>query len=55
MTPLTGAFTKPVCNEMLTGMLADASGSLRVALILPALCYAVIAGYGFFARRPASD
>ena len=40
---------------LLTGMLADASGSLRVALILPALCYAVIAGYGFYARRPASD
>ena len=23
MTPLSGAFTKPVCNEMLTGMLVD--------------------------------
>ena len=40
---------------LLTGILADASGSLRIALILPALCYAVIAGYGFYARRPASD
>jgi FHS family L-fucose permease-like MFS transporter len=37
----------------LTGMLADASGSLQFALLLPALCYAVIAGYGVYARRPA--
>ncbi|CAN5427074.1 L-fucose:H+ symporter permease [soil metagenome] len=35
----------------LTGMLADASG-LRFALLLPALCYAVIVGYGLYARRP---
>lgn len=40
---------------LLTGMLADASGSLRVALLLPAICYAIIAAYGFYARRPASD
>lgn len=40
---------------LLTGMLADASGSLRIALILPALCYAIIAAYGLYARRPASD
>lgn len=39
---------------LLTGMLADASGSLRTALILPALCYAVILAYGFYARRPAA-
>lgn len=38
---------------LLTGMLADASGSLRVAMILPALCYAVIAGFGWYARNPA--
>ena len=38
---------------LLTGMLADASGSLATALVLPALCYAVIAGFGFYARRPA--
>ncbi len=36
-----------------TGAIADASGSLGMALVLPALCYAVIAGFGFFARRPA--
>jgi FHS family L-fucose permease-like MFS transporter len=35
------------------GMLADATGSLATALILPAICYAVIAGFGIFARRPA--
>jgi len=37
-----------------TGMLADASGRLGVALLLPAACYAVIAAYGLYARRPAS-
>nr|WP_294167769.1 sugar MFS transporter [uncultured Sphingomonas sp.] len=40
---------------LLTGMLADVSGSLAFALLLPALCYAVIAGFGIFARRPARD
>ena len=38
---------------LLTGMVADASGSLAIALTLPALCYAVIAGFGIYARRPA--
>ncbi|QNM81705.1 sugar MFS transporter [Sphingomonas sabuli] len=38
----------------LYGALADAS-SLAFALILPAICYAIIAGFGFFARRPAQD
>lgn len=37
----------------LTGWLADVSGSLAFALVLPALCYGVIAGFGYFARRPA--
>lgn len=37
----------------LTGALADISGSLAFALTLPALCYAVIAGFGWYARRPA--
>jgi len=36
-----------------TGMVADVSGSLAVALALPALCYAIIAGFGVFARKPA--
>ncbi len=38
---------------LLTGALADMSGSLATALILPALCYAVIAAFGIYARRPA--
>lgn len=39
---------------LLTGVIADASGSLAVAMILPAVCYAIIAGFGIYARRPAS-
>ncbi|TCM17892.1 FHS family L-fucose permease-like MFS transporter [Novosphingobium sp. PhB165] len=35
----------------LTGLLADSSGSLSLALALPALCYAVIALFGWSARR----
>jgi FHS family L-fucose permease-like MFS transporter len=39
----------------LTGSLADASGSLSIALALPALCYGTISLYGrWCARRPAS-
>ncbi len=37
----------------LTGSLADLSGSLEFALILPAVCYLVIAGFGLFARHKA--
>jgi FHS family L-fucose permease-like MFS transporter len=36
----------------LTGRLADMSGSLALALALPAACYAVIAAFGIHARRP---
>lgn len=36
-----------------TGALADLTGSLALAFTLPALCYAVIAAFGFYARRPA--
>lgn len=36
----------------LFGALADAT-TLAFALVLPALCYAIIAGFGVFARRPA--
>ncbi len=38
---------------LLTGIIADASGSLAVALAIPALCYAVIAAFGVYARNPA--
>ena len=37
----------------LYGWLADQSG-LRLALILPIACYAVIAAYGLYARRPVA-
>jgi FHS family L-fucose permease-like MFS transporter len=40
---------------LLTGVLADVSGSLGIALLLPAACYAVIAYFGIYARRPAAD
>jgi FHS family L-fucose permease-like MFS transporter len=35
-----------------TGAIADSTGSLAIAFALPALCYAVIAGFGYYARRP---
>jgi MFS transporter, FHS family, L-fucose permease len=38
---------------LLTGMIADATGSLAIAFVLPALCYGVIAAFGWYARRPA--
>lgn len=38
---------------LVTGMIADATGSLAIAFALPATCYGVIAGYGWFARFPA--
>ncbi len=38
----------------LYGSLADGFNSLSFALILPVLCYVVIAGFGVFARRPAA-
>ncbi|MDK2760605.1 MAG: sugar MFS transporter [Sphingopyxis sp.] len=37
-----------------TGAVADLTGSLGTALLLPALCYAVIASFGYYARRPAA-
>lgn len=38
---------------LLTGVIADLTGSLGIALILPMICYAIIAGFGVYARRPA--
>jgi MFS transporter, FHS family, L-fucose permease len=38
---------------LLTGVVADLTSSLALALILPMACYAVIAGFGLYARRPA--
>ncbi|WP_417231962.1 sugar MFS transporter [Brevundimonas sp.] len=36
----------------LTGQLADISGSLAVAFLLPAACYAIIGIFGLYARKP---
>lgn len=38
----------------LTGHLADLTGSLALAMVLPGLCYAAIAAFGWYARRPAA-
>jgi FHS family L-fucose permease-like MFS transporter len=39
---------------LMTGAIADLTGNLSASLTLPASCYAIIAVFGFFARRPAS-
>ncbi|WP_034159329.1 sugar MFS transporter [Sphingomonas sp. ERG5] len=38
----------------LTGLIADHS-TLQFAMLLPALCYAIILAYGIYARRPAPE
>jgi MFS transporter, FHS family, L-fucose permease len=38
---------------LLTGIIADVTSSLALAFMLPMACYAVIAGFGFYARKPA--
>jgi FHS family L-fucose permease-like MFS transporter len=38
---------------LLTGIVADVTSSLALAFMLPMACYAVIAGFGFYARKPA--
>ena len=40
---------------LLTGVIADATGSLAMAMLLPIACYAVICAFGLYARRPAVD
>ena len=53
----SGIINVAICGgaivPLLFGVIADVSGSLAFALILPAICYAIIAGFGIFARRPA--
>ena len=39
---------------LLTGVIADTTGSLSASLVLPAMCYAIIAGYGWFAKQPVT-
>lgn len=52
----SGIINVAICGgavvPVLFGALADAT-SLAFALVLPAACYAIIAGFGVFARRPA--
>jgi FHS family L-fucose permease-like MFS transporter len=38
---------------LITGLTADRT-TLKAALIVPAICYAVICGFGIYARRPAA-
>ncbi|KUO49276.1 MAG: glucose transporter [Sphingomonadales bacterium BRH_c3] len=39
---------------LLYGVMADATGgNLALAMVIPVICYAIIAGFGIFARRPA--
>ena len=38
---------------LLTGVIADITGSLTTSLILPAMCYAIIAGFGWYSKRSA--
>jgi FHS family L-fucose permease-like MFS transporter len=52
----SGIINVAICGgaivPVLTGMLADTI-TLRFALLLPVVCYAIIAGYGLYARKPA--
>jgi FHS family L-fucose permease-like MFS transporter len=54
----SGIINVAICGgavvPLFTGILADTSGSLALALALPAACYAVIANFGWYARRPAA-
>ena len=54
----SGIINVAICGgavvPVLFGALADAT-SLAFALVLPAACYAIIAGFGFYARKPAAD
>ncbi|HEX7853977.1 MAG TPA: sugar MFS transporter [Sphingobium sp.] len=51
----SGVINVAICGgaivPLITGALADMTGSLALALAVPALCYAVIASYGLFVRR----
>lgn len=54
----SGIINVAICGgaviPLLTGILADASGSLALSFSLPAVCYLVIATFGWSARHPAS-
>lgn len=38
---------------VIVGTIADIYGSLGTSLIIPIICYAIIAGFGIYARKPA--
>lgn len=52
----SGLINVAICGgaiiPLLFGLIADLAGSLTIALVLPVICYAIIMGFGFFARRP---
>ena len=52
----SGILNVAICGgaviPLLTGVIADLSGSLSTALALPGICYAVIACFGIYARKP---
>ncbi len=54
----SGLINVAICGgaviPLLTGMVADVTGSLALSLALPAVCYAIIASYGWYAKKPAS-
>ncbi|MEH6684040.1 MAG: sugar MFS transporter [Qipengyuania sp.] len=55
----SGIINVAICGgaivPLIYGVVADATGGdLAVAMIIPVICYAIIAGFGVFARKPAS-
>ncbi len=55
----SGIINVAICGgaivPLLYGVTADATGgNLAAAMVIPAVCYAIIAGFGIFARRPAT-
>ena len=55
----SGIINVAICGgaivPLLYGVVADATGgNLAAAMIIPIICYAIIAGFGIFARRPAT-
>lgn len=54
----SGIINVAICGgaivPLLFGVVADATGgNLAMAMIIPITCYAIIAGFGWYARRPA--
>jgi FHS family L-fucose permease-like MFS transporter len=48
-TAIVGGAIIPV----MFGLVADLAGNIRLALVVPVVCYAIIAAFGWWARRPA--